>query len=67
LILIEDNINKVVGKGILNKSLVELQKEFNDKFKEILVFKDNPTSDDYHEKYTELKDLDAKIDNIPMG
>jgi glutamine synthetase type III len=64
---ISSNINKVIDQEISNNSLVKLQTEFNDKYEKILVFKGDPYSDDYHEKYNELKYLDNKIDNIQVG
>ena len=67
MILIEDNINKVVGKGNLNKSFVELHNEFNDKYEKIEEFKEDPYSDDYHNKYNDLKKLDNRIKNIQVG
>ncbi len=48
--LLQD-VNIDIGRWINNKGLVELQKEFNDKYKQILIFKDNPSSDIYHRLY----------------
>jgi len=65
--LINNNINKVIDHGIKNNRLVELQNEFNDKYEDIEEFKDDPYSDDYHEKYNDLKNLDHRIKNIQVG
>jgi hypothetical protein len=65
--LIDNNINKVIDQGISNKSITELQTEFNSKYKEILLFKDNPKSDTYHKLYNYLWDLHDKISNINVG
>jgi ribosomal protein L21 len=67
MVLLTQDVNIDIDQEILNNGLVELQTEFNAKYKKILVFKGDPSSDVYHEKYNELKDLDNRIDNIQVG
>ena len=44
-----------------HKTLFELKNEFYSKYNEILLIKDNPSSDSYHRLYDELWDLHSKI------
>ena len=47
-----------------HKSLFELKNEFYTKYNEILLIKDDPSTDLYHRLYNELWDLHRKIRNI---
>ena len=44
-----------------HKTLFELKNEFYSKYNEILLIKDDPSSDSYHRLYDELWDLHSKI------
>lgn len=46
----------------MEKTYTELQNEFNTKYKEILDFTDNPSSDEYHKRYQALWTLNDKMD-----
>lgn len=44
-----------------HKTLFELKNEFYSKYNDILLIKDDPSSDTYHRLYDELWDLHSKI------
>jgi hypothetical protein len=59
-----EDISKISEIKILlneHKTLFELKNEFYSKYNEILLIKDDPSSDHYHKLYDELWDLHSKI------
>ncbi len=59
-----EDISKIYEINVLlneHKTLFELKNEFYSKYNEILLIKDNPSSDSYHRLYDELWDLHSKI------
>ena len=62
-----EDITKVYEINILlneQKTLFELKNEFYSKYNEILLIKDDPSSDSYHRLYDELWDLHSKIRSL---
>ncbi len=59
-----EDISKIYEINVLlneHKTLFELKNEFYSKYNEILLIKDDPSSDSYHRLYDELWDLHSKI------
>jgi hypothetical protein len=59
-----EDITKIYEINVLlneHKTLFELKNEFYSKYNEILLIKDDPSSDSYHRLYDELWDLHSKI------
>jgi len=61
------DVNIDIGNEINNKGLDELQKEFKVLAKKILVFKEDPYSDNYHMLLPYLWKLQHKIESILWG
>ncbi|MBZ2164687.1 hypothetical protein [Methanobacterium spitsbergense] len=59
-----EDISKIYEINVLlneHKTLFELKNEFYSKYNEILLIKDDPSSESYHRLYDELWDLHSKI------
>ncbi|MDD3984702.1 MAG: hypothetical protein PHY59_02165 [Methanobacterium sp.] len=62
-----EDITKVYEINILlneQKTLFELKNEFYSKYNEILLIKDDPSSESYHRLYDELWYLHSKIRSL---
>jgi hypothetical protein len=46
---------------VAKKMLIELKKEFDIKFNEIMLIKDDPSSQKYDELYNEILELNSKM------
>ncbi len=54
MIVLSKDVNIDIGNKINDKPLIKLENKFEDKFEELLDFRDDPSSKDYRRLLTDL-------------